>query len=391
MVRETLISIYLVFFRIIFTFFKLFPQEKKTVCVVSFGDNVFYTARALKEVSNEDIIVLKDRQCNYPFDSTIDKVIPFDIRHPFAYFQSIYHLATASTVMVDNYFGFLAAVEFRSKTTCVQLWHAVGALKQFGLMEPSISKRSDRAIDRFKRVYSTFNYVTVGSEKMAEIFRQSFSLDPDRIVRTGIPRTDMFYNEMEKKRLQTDLAQKWPIIKNKKVILYAPTFRSEELNHFQIQLDIEQMYRELGEEYVLFIKNHPAVTYNLDQKFSSFVVDVSNYYDANHILLLTDILISDYSSIPCEYALLDKPMIFYAYDLQSYKKKSGLLPNFEQEIPGPIVQNTDDIIHWIKNQKFDQAAIKRFANMWNRYSKGASSMNVATLIHSDTESQSVAR
>ncbi|MUV37302.1 Teichoic acid glycerol-phosphate primase [Lentibacillus sp. JNUCC-1] len=390
MVREAAITAYLFFFRIVFSMLKLFPQQNKTVCVASFGDNIYYTASAIRDVSDERVVILKDSQCRYAFDASVADIVPFDIKHPFAYFLSIYHLATAKTVIVDNYFGFLAVTNFKPGTVCVQLWHAVGALKRFALMDPSISNRSKRAKQRFQNVYSRFDYVTAGSERMAQIFQKSFSLGDDAIIRTGVPRTDVFFDSNEQKNIIKVLRKMYPVIETKKVILYAPTFRDDELDNYKIQLNIKQMYEKLGDAYVLFVKNHPAVTYHLSQELDSFVYDVSDYYDANHILLITDILITDYSSIPCEFALLERPMIFYAYDLQEYKNTRGLLYQYQIDMPGPIAYTTEDIIRIVQESKFDKNEIKRFAEAWNRYSNGQSSFNVARFLNqTDLDQQMV--
>ncbi len=93
---------------------------------------------------------------------------------------------------MDNYFGFLAAATFRKETICVQLWHAAGAVKKFGLKDPSIYYRTPRAQSRFQKVYDQQTHVVVGSEKMSEIFQQSFGIPAERILRTGIPRTGLF-------------------------------------------------------------------------------------------------------------------------------------------------------------------------------------------------------
>lgn len=381
MARELVISAYLIFFQILFTLCKLFPQKKKTVCVASFGDNIFFTIRSIRELSNEEIIVLKDRNCNYPFDPTSCKVLPFEkLFHPLAYLQSIYHLATATTILVDNYFGFLAVTKFKEGTTCIQLWHAVGAIKKFGLMDPSIKSRNQIAKNRFQKVYNRFDYTIVGSEKMANVFRQSFGVSPHSILRTGIPRTDIFYNSLEKQQIYQHMKTLFPCIKNKKVILYAPTFRDHQLENYELAFDLKKLHKELSEEYVLFIKQHPSVSFVLHEEYNGFIYNVSNYYDTNHIFLITDLLITDYSSVAFEYALLEKPIIFYAYDMEEYRLTSGLMNNYENQMPGPVVKTTEEIIQAIKERKFNQQASKKFANDWNEYSTGNSSLNLARIV-----------
>lgn len=380
MVRELAITLYLFVFRVLFNTFKLFPQKKKTVGVASFGDNVFFAARSLRNLSDEEIVILKDSACKYEFDRSIGDVISFDIKHPIAYLKSIYHLATATTVLVDTYYGFLAVTDFRAGTTCIQLWHAAGAIKQFGLFDPSNEARSEKAMDRFQLVYDRFDYTVVGSEKMANVFRKSFGIANETILRTGIPRSDILFDPKEKQLSYQHVLNKFPNVMGKKVILYAPTFRDNQLTDYQLELDIKQLYEQLSDEYVLFIKPHPAVSHTIGDEYKDFVYDVSDYKDTNALLLVTDLLITDYSSIPFEYALLEKPMIFFAYDMDEYKVTSGLMEDYENQMPGPVVSTTEAIISTIKENKFDENQIKDFAKDWNEYSNGDSSLNLARFL-----------
>lgn len=380
MARELGITIYLFVFRILFNMFKLFPQRKKTVGVASFGDNIFYTVNSLNNLADEEIFILKDSSCRYEFDSSVCSIITFDMKHPISFLKSIYHLATATTILVDTYYGFLSVTSFRKGTTCIQLWHAAGAIKHFGLMDPSNEFRSEKAIERFQQVYNRFDYTVVGSDKMANTFRKSFGLPDERMLRTGIPRSDILFDEKVKVQSRQDAVERFPAIKGKKIILYAPTFREQQLSNYKLELDIKQLHRALSDEYVLFIKLHPAVSNNISFSYGDFVFDASDYKDTNALLLITDLLITDYSSIPFEYALLEKPMIFFAYDPEEYKVTSGLIEDYESQMPGPVVASTEAIILAIKENKFDINQIIAFAKDWNEFSDGHSSMNLAKFI-----------
>lgn len=379
MARELAISIYLAFFWLLFTSLKLFPQKKKTVSVASFGDNIHFTTKSLRSLSDQEIVYLKDRSCSYQFDRSIGKIIPFTVTHPIAFIRSVYHLATANTILADNYFGFLAVTRFKPDTLTIQLWHAAGSFKKFGLKDPSNENRTSGALKRFNRVYQAFDYTITGSEKMAAIFRENLGLPDDRLRRTGIPRTDLFYNETAKNQIQQDIFEQLPGIRDKKVILYAPTFRRNASQ--AVALDFEKLYNVLGDDYVLLIKSHPSVKQSVSNVYNGFLYNVSDYYDINHLLLITDILISDYSSIPFEFALLQKPMIFFSYDLAEYKKEQGVSSAYDEPLPGPIVYTTEEIITLIKQQDFDVNSTISFANLWNVYSKGYASQQLAKLIN----------
>ncbi|MDQ0254447.1 CDP-glycerol glycerophosphotransferase (TagB/SpsB family) [Evansella vedderi] len=382
MVRELAISSYLFIFRIIFTIFNLLPAKEKTVFVTSFGDNALYVLEEIKSQTDQQIIVLKGANCKINFDDHKEVTIKsFESMNVSQFIQSIYHLATSKVVFVDNYFGFLSVTDFKPDVKCIQLWHAAGAIKQFGLKDPSIAQRSDRAKKRFKKVYSRFTSVVIGSEKMTPIFRESFGLKEENMLPTGIPRTDFFYDHSEKDKVKGVLESKYPSIKDKKVLLYAPTYRDNELESPTLALDLVQMYKAFSDEYVLLLRLHPAVKTTIDHSVENFVYDVSDYENINHLLLVTDILISDYSSIPFEFSLLHKPMIFFAYDLENYEKLRGFWEDYGNNMPGPIAKDTNDIIAFIQHNQFDLEKIKRFSDQWNHYSNGHSSANLVAKIY----------
>lgn len=374
MVREWAISIYLFIFKVVFSICNLFPQKNKTVFVTSFGDNALYVIQELEKQTDEKIVILHTKQCKTRFNNHSRRtIILFELSQPFQWIRSIYHLATSPRIFIDNYFGFLAVTNFKPNVICTQLWHAAGAIKQFGLKDPSNHSRSKKAIDRFKKVYQNFDYVVVGSEKMVDIFEQSFGLPSDRMLRTGIPRTDFFFDSDAIDQAKQMLQEQYPVIQHKKVLLYAPTYRDQELDISHIELDIKQMYYELKDDYVLFLRLHPAVSYQLPATYSEFIYDVTHIENVNHLLIVTDILITDYSSIPFEYSLLRKPMIFFAYDLENYKKERGFWESYENLAPGPIVDNTTDLIQVVKSGLFDLTQVNDYADLWNEYSNGQSS------------------
>lgn len=384
--RELAVSFYLLIFSLFFSIFKRYPQKKKSTFVASFGDNILFTVKELEKHTSEQIVILKTSQCDVDFGEDVQHLIlKFEPLHPIDWLRSIYHLATSTHVMIDNYYGFLAVTNFKENVKCIQLWHAAGAIKQFGLQDKSIQGRSERTHRRFKQVYDRFHYVVVGSEKMAAIFQQSFAVESERIVRTGVPRTDFFFDERAMASVSDTLHNKYPILKEKKVILYAPTYRDDELDRANLMLDFRKMYEAFNEEYVLFLRLHPAVNMNVMHEYPDFVYDVSNYRDVNDLLVVTDILVTDYSSIPFEYSLLHRPMVFFAYDLEDYIRKRGIWETYETLVPGPVVKTTDQVVQAIKEKDFDMQKVVEFAEEWNEYSTGKSSKKLIEAFYSSMQ------
>jgi len=379
MVREILIELYLFLFKIQFGLFKWLPLRKKIVFVSSFGQNSIFIYEELKRKKRPfEVVFLCEDTCYKEMKELEAMVLPFQTFNIITKLKSFYHLATANFVVIDNYFAFLSAISFKKDVQCIQLWHAAGAIKTFGLKDRSIAQRSKRANQRFLKVYNQFHKVIVGSDAMANIFMEAFGLSSERFLCTGIPRTDLFYDDAYKKARSVELRKQYSSFSQKKIILYAPTFRDESLDQFKLMLDLDYMYRELRDEFVLLIKLHPVIHSKMEQleKYNGFVFDYTYYKDVNDLLLITDYLITDYSSIPFEYALLEKPMIFYPYDLENYESHRGLWNEYKQLVPGPVVFSTEEIVKLVKDNSFDMQKIKEFSKEWNKYSNGHSSENL---------------
>lgn len=341
---------------------------------MSFPGNIPILVKKLNDYSiNEEIVVIFDK--HFAFDEPLNNVQTLHLHHPLTFIQSIYHLATSQHIFVDNYYGFLATTNFKENVNCIQVWHAVGAFKKFGLQDKTNGNRTKKARERFKKVYNRFDYIVVGSEKMEQIFKDSFGIKDDRkFLRTGVPRTDFFFDKLSIQKSVDKFNIDFPLAKTRKVILYAPTYREDDLtnNNVSFYLDLDKMYKHFKTDYILLLRLHPSLKNNFTNKYPGFVYNVSDYPSINTLLVGTDILITDYSSIPFEYSLLNKPIIFFTYDLQNYEETRGLQANFKSIIPGPIAYKTEDIIEQIKKNNFNTDNIRRFANKWNEFSQGNS-------------------
>jgi Putative glycosyl/glycerophosphate transferases involved in teichoic acid biosynthesis TagF/TagB/EpsJ/RodC len=308
MIREWTISLYLFVFRFLFLFFKCFPQKNRIVFVVSFSENSRLIADEFRRVHVAvEFVFLCRGECIHDFRNDHDVTLPFETLNLNEMVRSAYYLATAKLVFVDNYYGFLSVVRFRHGVQCIQIWHAAGALKTFGLEDKSIVRRSKGARRRFQKVYGKFDKVVTGSEIMSDIFKRSFGLSDDRILRTGFPRTDIFFHRHDDATGRSR-AGELPI--GKKRILYAPTFRESAGHKFPLDLDL--MKEALGSDYVLLLRLHPAEAsrFAIPEKYRSFIFDCTGDPEIIGLMQISDLLITDYSSIPIEYSLLGKPMIF---------------------------------------------------------------------------------
>ena len=171
----------------------------------------------------------------------------------------------------------------------------------------------------------------------------------------GYPINDIFFKDNDE--FVKDLKSKLNIDENKKIILYAPTWKDDEKNdswqhYFNLEIDLERLYEEFSDEYVIILKMHHLVSENLhiDEKMKDFAIDLSSYDDVQELYILSDILITDYSSVFFDYAHSRRPILFFVPDLNHYiENVRGLYLNMEKELPGPLIKDNDQLIDTIKN------------------------------------------
>jgi len=275
-----------------------------------------------------------------------------------------YHIATSKTIFMDNVFLPFSSIKIKKNTRLVQLWHGTGTIKKFGL---------DSEVGWIKKLGIATNknitHFIVGSSWMKEIYKTAFQAEEDKIFNIGCPRTDFFFNKPVLEEKRNKFIDSNPELSNKKIILYAPTFRDYNKNKKEnkIYLDIKKLLNKLSDEYVLIIRLHPHVAHkvNLNKYFSDSytdkMFDFSFYNKLNTLLISCDILITDYSSIIYEYALMKKPMIFYPYDLDEFEKSGrGFYGKYKSIVPGPIAFRIDDIINIINNNITNNYDIDQF-------------------------------
>ncbi|HBM3444314.1 TPA: CDP-glycerol glycerophosphotransferase family protein [Listeria innocua] len=361
----------------------LFPVQQKVVFLVSFEENPTAIIKQMKlaNVTPKTIVFYDPRVDVSKLSLDFIKAKPKTLKQ---FIPLMFHLNTAKVVVTDNYFVELAGLKLRNGVNCIQIWHANGALKKFGWEDKAAQKRSAKDKKRFQEVYKRFTKVLVGSDEMATIFQKSFLLDESNMLKLGVPRTDYFFKEAQ---LQENYQWSYEhlYLTNRIKLLYAPTFRDNELGMAKLHLDIAEMKQALGNEYQLILKLHPSISNDLEKLDDDFVIYVDKETPIETLLPVVDILITDYSSIPFEFALLQKPMIFFTYDLTEYDNARGLSDGFLETIPGPHVFTTTELIEVIQNNTFDLEKVRLFAEKWNKYSDGFSSERFVSFLKEQLE------
>ena len=276
--------------------------------------------------------------------------------------KATHYLAKSSFLLVDDYYFPIYVVNLRKGTEVIQVWHACGAFKKFGYSVLGKSYGADDNYVKYVPIHKNYSHVLVSSKEVIPHYAEAFNMDPSRIHPMGIPRTDLFFNDTLKTEAIERVYHKYPELKGKKLVLYAPTFRGVVRQQIDVVMpfDLKQATESLGEDMILGLKMHPFVSKSFDLEGLENVINLSDYPEVNDLLLVTDLLISDYSSLVFEFSLLERPMIFYAHDRVDYIAERDFYYEYESFVPGPIVETTEELIHQLKSSNFDLEKVKAF-------------------------------
>lgn len=279
-------------------------------------------------------------------------------------------IATAKYVFMDEATNVNGCFEMRPETVVTQLWHGCGAFKKFGFSTADAifgASRKDMENYPFNKNYT---HVTVSSPDVIWAYEEAmrYTHESGVVKALGSSRTDIFYDEEFIKSAYDELYEKFPAAKGKKVILYAPTFRGRVAKAKSPNvLNLTELFEAFGDEYVVIMKHHPLVRKRPaipEELINTFAVDFTTDMSIETLLCVSDICISDYSSLVFEYSLFERPMIFLAHDLEDFFDWRGFYYDYDELTPGPVVKTTQEVIDYISDidNLFDKQAVKDFRN-----------------------------
>lgn len=268
---------------------------------------------------------------------------------------NIFMIPMGDIVRVDSFAYYKAVLKARVWITNTTMTRALGfrGINTFSLNTwhgSAIKKIGKDAVGEktfvSKRNGGNDVYLAQGEYDRAT-FSRAFGIPKERIRVIGLPRNDELIGEGKQNR-QNAIRQKLNIPDGKKVILYAPTFRDYVLEGSNCVLNLpvswEKWQKILGDKYMLLMRAHHAIIKSLNIKENEFIKDVSLYPQLNDLMIASDMLISDYSSIFFDYAILGKPMFCFAYDFEKYQKERGLYFDIRKELENDDIDTEDKLL-----------------------------------------------
>ena len=330
-------------FAVMFSIFRILPLQKNKIVFLSphnenFSDSL---GAVMDEVIMRDEFIIIKMSSRLGFDKSSVKAVFESIKTAVSFFTvKAYHLATSKFIFMNDNFMPMAKLNFRKEAVITQLWHAEGAFKKFGfhIEQPEEIRNIELACS------DKLSYVVCSSEDVADIYSEAFGVDYEKVLPLGAPRTDKFYKKINEKRLRDDFDKLYPQCRGKKLVLYAPTFRENPADDANILSNIDvKAFNERFPDSVLIIRLHPQV-HSADADMNG-AVNLSDCGDVQKLIRLADILITDYSSICMDFALLEKPIYFYAFDLEKYAADRAFYFDYESYVPGPVARDFQTLLN----------------------------------------------
>lgn len=240
----------------------------------------------------------------------------------------------------------------------IQTWHGT-PLKRLG-NDMKVVRMPGTTTSRYKKNFHTetmrWDHLVSPNRYSTEIFKSAFWMNEERVWEIGYPRNDVLVNRSNDEDFKNRLRRDLNIPEGKKIIMYAPTWRDDEFVKkgkylFDLRINLENLQKELGDEYVVLLRMHYLISNALNLKgYEDFAIDVSNYNDISELYLITDALVTDYSSVMFDFGILKRPQFFFAYDIEKYDKGlRGFYMDYMNDLPGEIFTDEFKLAKELKN------------------------------------------
>lgn len=276
----------------------------------------------------------------------------------------VWLLGRAGVILLDDYQPAIYQLRSRPDQRIIQLWHAPGAFKTVGYSR--IGKAG--GTNPFSAIHKNYTYATVSSAYEVPFYAEAFGIPEESVIPTGTPRMEEFLDGDRQAAGRTRALEAFPAALGRRVIVFAPTFRGTNARKawYQMeQVDLASLHALCRErDAIVIFKMHPFVRRRLEipPELDDRLFDASRLpIDVNDLLVIADLLVTDYSSVVFEYAALGRPMLFFAYDLEAYVATRDFYEPYEEFVPGRIVRTFSELLDAIRHDDYQFEKVAPFA------------------------------
>lgn len=343
------LKVFIFILNLIYMFYKLLPTQNKIVMI----------SRQSNEISTDFKLIGKKLSKKYKvvylcktLEGGVKSKLIIKIKYGFHMFTQMYHLATSKVCILDSYCPTVSILKHKKSLTVIQMWHSIGTMKKFGwgILDKKEGSYSD--IAKTMKMHKNYDVVLASSENYAEHLCIGFNVPTDKIKILTLPRVDLLNDKEYKSKIKKRIYKKYPQLKEKKNIVYAPTFRKNESDFNKC---LQDLIKNLDfNKYNLILKLHPLSKVKVNNK--QIIIDKK--FTTFDMLFVADKLISDYSCIIYEAGVMNIPLYFYNFDIKKYEGVRGLALDYN-ELPGYTASKAKDLVEKLEKE-YDKVYLKKF-------------------------------
>ncbi len=387
---KIILNLVKIHFIIIYFFIKLFTKQKKQVYLLSrqFSSpsinykiimeeldklHIPYKVRCKKVATSINDSVRT--QGNYSNTSGFIKRVITNLKGTLGYYidllKQMVEVAQSKVIIVDGYNLPVSLLKHKKGTKVIQLWHALGAIKKFGYQAVGKVDGINPTVARILKMHAGYDYVISGSTGMNKYFAEAFNVPEEKVMAIGTPTVDFL--KQPNPKVKKELFKKYPQLKNKINVLYSPTFRNDK------QYNYEDIINNTDFDKVnLIITYHSKVesTVNDDR----VICINSKEFDTFDILKIVDYVITDYSALMVDAAVIDKKILLYVYDYDQYNEKNGVNINLLKEFPKITFKEGKKVMNIVNKDKYDIKSFNKFKELYTPKTEKTSTESIMDLI-----------
>ena len=366
------ITILKFFANLIYCILKIFHTKNKIVMITRQSNTPTLDFRLLKEeIENTDNSIMIETLCNKIESNALYRAgVLYKIKYILYILKIMYNLATSKVCIVDGYCIPVCILKHKKKLKIIQIWHASGAVKKFGYQILDKEAGSNSRIANLMCMHKNYDYIIAPSEATKKYFSEAFNTPEDKIVKLGLPRLE--YISESKYSKSEEILKKYPKLKEKKNILYIPTFRKN--NDFNAVEKILE-YKIDENKYNLIISLHPLDTTPVPEKYL-----VDKKYSSYDLIKIADYIITDYSALSIEASVLNKPIFIFLPDIKEYTEETGLNINLKEELSTFTCENFGEIIDKIEKKEYNTKEIEKYREKYIEIDENKATENLASFI-----------
>ena len=359
------VQILKLFLKIIYFFLKLLPTNNKKIVFISRQSNEItidfrLIADKLKEYDSFKTIFICKRM-----ESGLLSKLSFGL----TILKQMYYLATSKVAIIDSYCIPVCILKHKKSLFILQIWHSIGKIKKSGYQTLDTPSGRDKKLAEVMCMHKNYDAIIAGGNAFNKFYCEGFNCSEDILLNYGLPRIDYLINSSD--QIKEDIYEKYPEFKNKKIVLYAPTFRTYDVKGFN---EIEKYYNK--KDFILIIKPHLNQILDFENNDIYICPDLKTV----DLLTISDYVITDYSSIALEAAILNKKVLFYVYDYDTYMKNNGLNIDFYKLLPKCSSKDIKALYNIINNDKYDNDSYQEFRKKYLPEELGTSTEKICNYI-----------